>query len=400
MRARVAELEALAAEQEERTVALQASEQLYRSLIENLRSIIFYRGAPDGDVHLFGADAQKIAGTLAPDGKANLDWWYGAIHPEDYDRYMELESRRKETGEGFLIEFRFIHPISGQLVWARERAYTVTSPTGERFNDGYIIDISREKAQERQLTEATEAAILANRSKSEFLANMSHELRTPLNAIIGFAEIIVAESFGPIGVERYREYIRDIHNSASHLLKLIEDVLDVSKAEAGKAELRETLCDMGGIVNSAIRMIHDRAERKRIRIVKDIAPRVPQIRADERKMRQILLNLLSNAVKFTGEGGAVRIHAVDRPDGGVTIIVSDTGIGMAPDDIPRALEPFVQIHAGLDRYYEGTGLGLPLTAKLVELHGGTLDIASTPGAGTEIRVNLPPDRSTPPPGPG
>jgi PAS domain S-box-containing protein len=396
LRRRIAELERLAAERQEAGAALADSEARFRSLVENMRGIVFYRGEPDGEVRLYGADVQEIAGTLESDGRADLDAWYAAIHPDDIERYRALEQHRRLTGEGYAIEFRFTHPITGELVWALERAYTVVGEDGRRYNDGTIIDITAEKARQEELRQASETATIASRSKSEFLANMSHELRTPLNAIIGFAEIILDPGFPLRGTDRTREYCRDIHSSATHLLRVIEDILDVSKAEAGKLELTETLLAVDAVIASAVRMVEDRAAGKGIAVEAAPLTGLPRIRADERKLRQILLNLLSNAVKFTPPGGAITVGARRREDGGVTLAVADTGIGMDEEDIPRAFEPFVQLHAGLGRQYEGTGLGLPLCRKLTELHGGRIVMESEPGAGTVVSIHLPPDRSVDP----
>ena len=247
----------------------------------------------------------------------------------------------------------------------------------------------RERLQE-ELAAAREAAEASSRAKSEFLANMSHELRTPLNAIIGFSEIIKVGMHGPLNA-RYRDYAGDIFESGIHLLGLINDILDLSKLEARQFELCEEGMDVGETIESAMRLVEEQARKGKIELSEDVPEALPLIRADNRRIRQIVINLLSNAVKFTPEGGRVRISAV-RKDGGLAITVSDTGIGMAEDQIAKALEPFGQINSMLSRRFEGTGLGLPLAKKLIELHGGTLSIESTVGAGTAVTVELPPER--------
>ena len=231
----------------------------------------------------------------------------------------------------------------------------------------------------------------ANQAKSDFLANMSHELRTPLNAIIGFSELFTSEMFGPIGT-RYLEYARDIHASGIHLLSIISDVLDLSKIEAGQRSLSENVVNLHGAAESSLRLVRGRAESCRIRLVNGVPRDLPYVDADERAVKQILLNLLSNAVKFTPEGGRVAVTAEVRSDGSLAVAVDDTGIGMSPQDIPRALAPFSQIDSLLTRRHTGTGLGLPLVKSLIELHHGTLELESEEGKGTLATIVFPADR--------
>ena len=231
----------------------------------------------------------------------------------------------------------------------------------------------------------------ANEAKSEFLANMSHELRTPLNAIIGFSEIVSGELCGPIGA-RYVEYARDIHTSGIHLLSIISDILDLSKIEAGRRELSENMVDLYDAAESSLLLVRGRAESGHVRLVNRLAPGGPRILADERAVKQILLNLLSNAVKFTPEGGRVAVTAEVRSDGSLAVSVDDTGVGIAPENIPRALAPFSQVDRSSSRTHEGTGLGLPLVKSLIELHGGTLELESEEGKGTLATIVFPTDR--------
>jgi signal transduction histidine kinase len=253
------------------------------------------------------------------------------------------------------------------------------------------LRIFRDNAIEKQqLYLAKVGAETANRTKSEFLANMSHELRTPLNAIIGFSDVIKKSLFGPIN-ERYRDYASDIYNSGNHLLKLINDILDLSKLEAKQVELYEENIDLAVLIPSSLHLIEPQAESGKVQLTSTMGGDVPLIRADERRMRQILINLLSNAVKFTLEGGQVRVSA-SCSDQGVSITVSDTGIGMSPDQIPIALESFRQIDSKISRKYDGTGLGLPLTKHLVELHGGSMTIESELNRGTTVICLLPRER--------
>jgi two-component system cell cycle sensor histidine kinase PleC len=233
----------------------------------------------------------------------------------------------------------------------------------------------------------------ANQAKSEFLANMSHELRTPLNAINGFSEMMFEEMFGPLGDRRYKEYSADILASGQHLLALINDILDMSKIEAGKMSLHVEPLAVTAVIEDCMRLIRNRADAGGLTLLIDVMPDPPAVEADYRALKQVMLNLLSNAVKFTPKGGRVTI-TVDRAfvvDGAerLKICISDTGIGIAESDLGRLAKPFEQIESQHAKTQQGTGLGLALTKSLVELHGGVLDIKSKPGAGTSVSFTLP-----------
>ncbi|HXP30076.1 MAG TPA: HAMP domain-containing sensor histidine kinase [Stellaceae bacterium] len=241
-------------------------------------------------------------------------------------------------------------------------------------------------------TDAMIEAQAANRAKSEFLANMSHELRTPLNAIIGFAQVMAAQMLGPIGMPRYQEYASDIGSSAGHLLGLINDILDLARIEAGKLELYEDLLDLNQVIGACLTLVKERAGSGKLTIGVAGADQPLLIWGDERKMKQITINLLSNAVKFTPAGGSVTVGWSLLSDGKCNLVVADTGIGIAPENLSKVLEPFAQADSALNRRYEGTGLGLPLTRRLVELHGGSMTLASELGRGTTVTVEIPAER--------
>ena len=256
-------------------------------------------------------------------------------------------------------------------------------------------DIGERRRQELELRQSKEAAELANRSKSEFLANMSHELRTPLNAIMGFSEIIRQQQFGPIGQTKYLEYASDIHASGEHLLKIINDILDLSKIEAGRFALHEEVVAPADVVDRCVRLIRGRAAAAGVEIEVFAPPEPPLLRAGDRALMQVLINLLSNAVKFTPEGGTVSVGLSFLANGDLELRVADTGIGMSAADIGVALTPFGQIDNVLARRHQGTGLGLPLAKSLVELHGGALSIESEPGHGVMVRTTFPAARVLP-----
>ena len=253
-------------------------------------------------------------------------------------------------------------------------------------------DITEQKTIERMLRKAADEAEAASQAKSEFLANMSHEFRTPLNAIIGFAEIIAEDLLPPESRQRYRDYARDIRSSGRHLLDVINQVLDMAKIEAGRFEPRDEPLDMFDLAESAARTMEPAARDAGVTVTSRLQQSLPRLRADRRALRQVLLNLLSNAIKFTPKDGKVELAIGVDDAGQMTIAVSDTGIGMAPDEIPVALAPFGQIDSAMTREKTGTGLGLPIVKATVEAHGGTIAIDSTPGKGTTVRLTLPRSR--------
>ncbi len=228
---------------------------------------------------------------------------------------------------------------------------------------------------------------IANQHKSEFLANMSHELRTPLNAIIGFSEVLLERMFGELN-EKQDDYLKDIFSSGKHLLSLINDILDLSKIEAGRMELDVATFDVPSALDNALTLVRERAQRHGIALGLEVDPALGELRADERKFKQILLNLLTNAVKFTPDGGKVAVRA-RLADGVLKVAVADTGIGIATADQAAVFEEFKQVGRHYTNKQEGTGLGLALTKRFVELHGGTLTLESEPGKGSTFTFTLP-----------
>lgn len=250
------------------------------------------------------------------------------------------------------------------------------------------IAIERRRSDEH-LRRATEAAELANRAKTKFLANMSHELRTPLNAIIGFSEIMRQEMFGPIGSERYIEYTKDIHDSGRHLLSVIDDILDISKIEAGRYAIEEGEIDLTAVLHWSVEMMRARTSEKNQSVSLNLPDDMPDLRADQRAMRQIMLNLLSNAAKFTSVGGTISISASLTGAGDLSLSVSDTGIGIPSNKLREVLEPFGQVDDATSRQHGGTGLGLPITKSLIEMHGGEFHLESELGTGTTATMVMP-----------
>jgi PAS domain S-box-containing protein len=306
--------------------------------------------------------------------------------------FQEIDRKVLATGAPHETE-EALTSADGVEHWLFTRKSMVKVASGERYLVGIISDITERKRMEKDLVAAKLKAEDANRAKSMFLANMSHELRTPLNAVIGFAEIIKNELLGAINEPRYRDYAGDIHSSGKRLLQLINDILDMTKVEAGTYQLREDVCDVAKIVGDAIALVQNLAIQNELTVRVDVPQDIPFLFADERGVRQVLVNFLSNAIKFTPKGGGVAVSARPEPDGAIALAVVDTGIGMAPDDIPQALSPFQQLEGSHGRKYEGTGLGLSLIKAMLDLHEGFLHVDSKLGAGTTATAKFPPRRT-------
>ncbi|MGO8914884.1 MAG: ATP-binding protein, partial [Stellaceae bacterium] len=360
-----------------RDFAKVASDWFWETDAENRLTYLSGRAAHGG----MGDPAAFIGKTLIElaGGDAADDGWrrqleaVAACRPF---RDFSYSYRRADGGEQFWS-------LSGAPVYDHLGAFAGYRGTGS--------EITRDVLAQRSLQQAKEQAETANRAKSEFLANMSHERRTPLNAILGFAEIIRDRLLGPVA-DRYAEYANDIHSSGTHLLGIINDILDLSKVEAGRLELVEEIVDIRGVVQSVVLLLRERVATAGLMLKVELPDALLLLRADERKLKQVLMNLLSNAVKFTPAGGDIIVRVYGDSARGVVIEVRDSGIGIAPRDIARALSPFGQVDSRLSRRYEGTGLGLPLARALAVLHGGSLELESVPGEGTTVRLTLPADR--------
>jgi PAS domain S-box-containing protein len=317
------------------------------------------------------------------------------VHPEDHARVMAAMQRLETEPAQPPIRYRGRRK-DGSYVWVEASLTRSRHPaTGADEIVSIVRDIGDRIRHETALLQAKEAADSANRSKSQFLATMSHELRTPLNAIIGFAELMENQVMGPIGNDHYRSYISDIHLSGSHLLQLINDILDLTKAEAGMLELNEDVVDIAASIGAVARLTKAPIDKAGLTLALDLPRDLPPVRADERKVRQVFFNLIGNSVKFTPSGGQISVHGEVDAAAGLSVTVADTGIGIADDDIERVMQPFVQVDSSFARQHHGTGLGLPAVKAIMELHGGKIALRSRLGKGTEATIIFPPERILP-----
>ena len=345
----------------------------------SLEARILKPGAPRAEINKIAQISIKHE-TPGPDGKR------GVREAELHDgRWMQISERR--TAEGGLV----MTAADITTIKMQEEARRLNEEELQRA----VVSLERSQEQLSELARKYEAEKLraegANKAKSEFLANMSHELRTPLNAINGFSEIMVGEMFGPLGDKRYKEYSQDILNSGQHLLALINDILDMSKIEAGKMSLKFEPMSLEEVAEDAVRLVRNRAEATGLTMSLEF-PRLPDVDADYRAIKQVMLNLLSNAIKFTPRGGSITVRAEARRDAlgeRIRVSVQDTGIGIAPEDLTRLARPFEQIETQHAKTQQGTGLGLALTKSLVEMHGGALEMQSSPGEGTTVSFTVP-----------
>jgi PAS domain S-box-containing protein len=366
--------------------SVRASEQRFRDFAETASDCYWETDA----LHRFTYDSRRIrvAGGSA-DGLLGLRPHDVIRLPDDVGRLAEHIAHR-DRHEPF-NDFVFGIPMqSGETHFSSVSGKPLFDADGNFVGyRGTGRDVTEQRLAEAGLREAKATAEAASRAKSQFLAGMSHELRTPLNAIIGFSDLLLSEILGKLPNHKTREYLSDIHSSGQHLLSIINDILEVSRIEAGQIELHEEDLDVGDVIETSLRFVRQRAAEGGVRLHAGPTAGMPRLHADETRLKQILLNLLSNGVKFTPRRGEVSVLvSVDR-NGDMVIAVRDSGIGMSDAEIDIALQPFRQVDSSLARRYEGTGLGLPLTVAFVEAHGGRLVIESVPGDGTTVRVVMP-----------
>jgi two-component system, cell cycle sensor histidine kinase DivJ len=363
-------------------------ERRYRLLADSMSDVVTCHGA-DGDITFASPAAKRMLGIRPSDLLG--DGLFRRVNVADRPAYLSALSSALHEGEG-LVRYRVRRgddPETDGWLWVESTMRRSDDTSVEGASVVTVTrDISDRKAHEDALEDLGREAEAASFAKTRFLANMSHELRTPLNAIIGFSDILAQELFGKFEFERQREYSGLIKESGEHLLQVVNDILDMSKIEAGSFDVTPEPFDLKPVIERCTQFVAPQAEKARIAISVEVDPTLPELTADPRACRQILLNLLSNAIKFSNAGGSVTCGA--RKDGRrIVIFVRDHGIGIAKTDLPRLGNPFVQAESGYDRRHEGSGLGLSVVKGLAALHGGQMSIASELGQGTEVTVSLP-----------
>lgn len=375
-----------------RESALRESDERYALAMEGAGEGLWHWDVANDAAHM----SRRIRAMLdisAPEPKETRRTFSLRVHPEDRkQRSAAFLDYIKGRTAFYTCEYRLLCR-DGNYRWVSDHGLGKRDEKGRVYlMAGSISDITERKNREAALRYATQQAESANQAKTKFLANMSHELRTPLNAIMGFSDIIRQQLAGPVGATKYLDYAEDIYQSGRHLLDMINDILDVAKIEAGKEDLHEEIVDAEECVQSALQLVSEQAAASDIAIECDIPRNLPLLRADERKLKQILINLVSNSVKFTEPGGRIKIALSLGDDGAMRLEVIDTGIGISKEDLPKALSAFGQVDSGLNRTHQGTGLGLNLVQKLAKLHGASFDISSESGRGTTVIISFPSDR--------
>lgn len=346
---------------------------------------------PGGKVNFDPGKVTRLGYSLDEFKDAHYTDFIKLLHPRDKEIAMEaMRCHMEGICPTYEVDYR-IKTKDGKWKWYHDRgAITERDKQGNPvIVSGIVVDITKRKHAELEMENAKIEAETANRTKSEFLATMSHELRTPLNSIIGFSDILLDQSFGELNEEQTK-YVGNVLKSGKHLLELINSILDISKVEAGKIELHYEMFYLDDVFREVKTIISPQAAKKSINLQIDPAENIPKIRADKGKIKQILYNLLSNAIKFTPEGGNVRIIPSTSEDM-VHVAVEDTGIGIAESDRDKLFKPFVQLDSTSNREYEGTGLGLALINKFIELHSGSLEVESEEGKGSTFTFSIPVD---------
>ncbi len=382
--------------------AVRIGERRYRLMAENATDMLT-RHDLRGKTIFASLASEQILGE--PTGALLGDGLFERVHVADRPAYLTALARCIEHQTPYTVEFRVARRMRDSMavgerrhIWVEMRCRHMPHD-GDGHGDGAIVavtrDISERKAQEHELLRARDQAQGASRAKSQFLANMSHELRTPLNAVIGFSEILNREMYGSLGDARYAEYARLIHESGEHLLTVVNDVLDMSKIEAGKFSILKEPFEAEAMLRSTCELVRGLAGRRRIELRVIETSELPELVADKRACKQMLLNLLSNAIKFSNEGEVVEVRA-EREDAMLRMSVTDRGIGISEHDLARLGDPFVQANTEYDRRHEGAGLGLSVVKGLAQLHGGRLELASRLGEGTTVSVVLPIDAGATP----
>jgi signal transduction histidine kinase len=378
--------------------ALRESEETNRVLFETMAQGVVFQDAA-GNIISVNPAAEAILGVTFEQmtGRTSMDPRWRAMREdgspfpgEAHPSMIALKTGKKVNDELMGV----FNPGMNEIRWININAVPRFRPGEDTPYQAYATfdDITERKRAAERLRMAKEEAEFANYAKTVFLATMSHELRTPLNCIIGFAQMLGSEIFGPLGSDKYREYANDIGRSGAHLLKVIKDLLDISKIEAGTTELVEEEVDIHQIIEICVGMVRDRAVQSGVELVNEVSSGLPVLYADPTQLKQILLNLLTNAIKFTAAGGRITVAADLGEDRRLAVKITDTGSGIAAADIPWVLEPFGQVSDVMTRSHDGAGLGLPLAKSMTELHGGTFDLESEVGVGTTVTVCFPAER--------
>jgi PAS domain S-box-containing protein len=370
----------------EATGALRESEELLHTVYDMTPVALAVTRQSDSMILLSNSMAPEMMGV---DKEEYVGSKASAFYSDPEGRQRILEMLREE-GSVRNLEFR-TKKADGRPFWVSVNLRSIIYKNEPAMAAAWV-DVTDSKKAETALLEAKEQAEFANRSKTEFLANMSHELRTPLTIINGNSEVLSTEMFGPIDNPKYLEYAKNIQEAGEHLLGLITDILDVSRIEMDRLELNEEDLDVDAVISSCHTLIKGRAHEEGLELGLEIEEGLPVLRGEELRIKQVVLNLLSNAIKFTPKGGTVTLKAATDEDGRVMFSVTDTGIGIAAEDQTRVMDTFGQVEGAYSRQFQGAGIGLPLSKKLVELHGGTLELDSELGVGTTVTARFPLER--------